>query len=651
LTLQAGQLFAGRYTIREEVGKGGMAHVYRAFDTRLHRDVALKIMAAHLGSDISFKRRFEREARIVARLNHSNIVTVYDSDSHDETLYIVMEYIEGRSLHAILKEHGAPGLGYAVSILEPLCEALDYAHHQGAIHRDVKPHNVMVASDGRVLLTDFGIAQPSDADTERLTQTGTFIGTLEYIAPEQFETSQRADARSDLYALGIVAFEIITGRVPFSGNTVQLIAAHTQKPPPPPSSINPDLPRQLDGIFVRALAKSPEARFQRGADFIHALRTLTTQYDFPLASRSELASLATAGGRVAEHTTIGLGVAPTPAAQLPPISPHDAARPGNNAPIAQQANQPPSPPSDPPPHALDPHPEPAQIEETESGTTARRNIVLLLVGALLIGVLVALPTLMSWIASAGGNTTPTPLMVFPTDTATATPIPTATPVPPAATPIPTATPVPPTDTPIPTATPVPPTDTPIPTATPVPPTATPIPTATPVPPTDTPIPTATPVPPTATPAITPTEPLTNTYPSPASEYPLPSEGVTQQTTQETATPPTQTESTQSLVFFSSTTPSPLIDQRRDCTKHPYIRSTPREEPFTAIPIYTWGAVPRETQASGLPHCKRDTRAPRSSPPNVNRYLQPPDLHITHRIEYNVLIIALLTSQGEKKPGS
>jgi eukaryotic-like serine/threonine-protein kinase len=237
----------GRYEIRSELGRGGMARVYQALDTQLQRTVAIKVLAAQLSLDPEFVRRFQREASTAASLGHPAIVKIYDFGEQDGLHYIAMEYVAGRSLHAILEERTTLGLGFAISLLAPVASALDYAHSRGSVHRDIKPHNIMIDRAGRVLLTDFGIAQTPDADSERLTRTGVFMGTPEYISPEQAE-ARRVDGRSDLYSLGVVAYEIITGRVPFSGATPQLIVAHAQLPPPPPTSVAAHLPGELDTV-------------------------------------------------------------------------------------------------------------------------------------------------------------------------------------------------------------------------------------------------------------------------------------------------------------------------------------------------------------------------------------------------------------------
>ncbi|RRR73553.1 MAG: serine/threonine protein kinase [Candidatus Viridilinea halotolerans] len=287
----------GRYEIRAELGRGGMARVYRALDTTLQRQIALKVLAAQLSLDDEFVRRFEREATTAGNLRHHAIVTIYDVGEQDGLYYIAMEYVAGRSLHAILEERITLGLGFAISLLDPVAQALDYAHAKGAVHRDIKPHNILIGHDGRVLLTDFGIAQTTESSNERLTRTGIFMGTPEYIAPEQAEAGL-VDGRSDLYALAIVAYELITGRVPFSGSTPQLIVAHAQLPPPPPTSIAAHLPSDLDPIFARALAKRPEERFASGSAFVANLREVAQRYGTPLASRDQVAGLATASGEL-----------------------------------------------------------------------------------------------------------------------------------------------------------------------------------------------------------------------------------------------------------------------------------------------------------------------------------------------------------------
>lgn len=335
----------GRYQIQEEIGRGGMARVYKARDTLLQRTVALKILAPQLAVDPEFARRFEREAITAANLRHPNIVLIFDVGEEDGIRYIAMEFVEGRTLHAIIQEQGALGLGPAVAIVEGVGAALDYAHRQGAIHRDIKPHNVMLDVDGRVLLTDFGIAQPPDQGegAERLTRTGVFMGTPEYISPEQ-ASAQRLDGRSDLYSLGITVYEVLTGRVPFAGATPQLIVAHVQEPPPPPTSVDPDLPWELDAVIERALAKRPDNRFATAQAFAEALRIVARKRGYTPTTKAQLAAYArppnTAGqptiavSRDATQRRASSAPAASDASQpanvrvdVPPVRPAPASRP------------------------------------------------------------------------------------------------------------------------------------------------------------------------------------------------------------------------------------------------------------------------------------------------------------------------------------
>jgi serine/threonine-protein kinase len=308
----------GRYTIQEEIGRGGMARVYRAQDTQLKRTVAIKVLLPQLAVDPEFAQRFEREAVTAANLRHANIVTIYDVGEQDGLRYIAMEYVRGRTLHAIIDERGALGLGYALTIVGPVAAALDYAHRQGAVHRDIKPQNIMIDVDGRVLLTDFGIAQPPESGSgERLTRTGIFMGTPEYISPEQ-ASAQRVDGRSDLYSLGIATYEVITGNVPFSGATPQLIVAHAQKPPPPITTQDSDLPLELDRVMARILAKRPDQRYASGAEFIDDLRGVVRSYGIAVATPRQLAGLVPAPST---DTTVARQPAPAPPLASPPAAP------------------------------------------------------------------------------------------------------------------------------------------------------------------------------------------------------------------------------------------------------------------------------------------------------------------------------------------
>ena len=231
----------GKYEIIEELGRGGFATVYRARDVELERVVALKVLHPHYAEDKQFVDRFRQEARAAARLRHPHIVTVYETGEADGQLYIAMEYLPGRTLQALLDAEGALFLERALPILEQVAEALDYAHAQGVVHRNVKPGNVMVeqAAEGvRATLTDFGLVKALAASTA-LTSRGTLLGSPEYMSPEQADPQRAGEVgpAADRYALGVVAYQMLTGRVPFPGNTPATLYAHEHKPVPPPRSL------------------------------------------------------------------------------------------------------------------------------------------------------------------------------------------------------------------------------------------------------------------------------------------------------------------------------------------------------------------------------------------------------------------------------
>lgn len=303
----------GKFLIQQEIGRGGMARVYRALDTVLQRPVALKVLAPTLSADPEFARRFEREAITAANLRHPAIVTIFDVGEADGLRYIAMEYIGGRTLSAVLEEHGKLGIPLTIAIVAPVAEALDFAHQNGMVHRDVKPHNIMLDTDGRVLLTDFGIAIDPSEGGERLTRTGIFMGTPEYISPEQAQ-AQPLGGRSDLYSLGIVTYEMLAGQVPFSGGTAQQIMAHVYQAPPSISTIDPNSPPELDQIFARVLAKDPNQRFERAGNLVEALRFIARRYGMSTASRDDVAALAIPRNSSAGQATVAMR---TPASGYP----------------------------------------------------------------------------------------------------------------------------------------------------------------------------------------------------------------------------------------------------------------------------------------------------------------------------------------------
>jgi serine/threonine-protein kinase len=257
----ATRIYSGRYEIVEHLARGGMAEVYIAHDRVLDRRVALKVLFPEFSSDRSFVERFRREARSAAALNHPNVVSVYDTGEEDGTYFIVMEYVEGRTLRDIIRSEGPLLAQRAADIGADIAAALAFAHRNGVIHRDVKPGNVLIDRSGRVKVTDFGIARAGDTQ-ENLTQTGAVMGTATYFSPEQAQGGP-IDPRSDVYSLGVVLYEMVTGRPPFSGDSPVAIAyQHVRETAPAASSLNPDVPADLEACIRKALAKNPVNRYQ-----------------------------------------------------------------------------------------------------------------------------------------------------------------------------------------------------------------------------------------------------------------------------------------------------------------------------------------------------------------------------------------------------
>jgi eukaryotic-like serine/threonine-protein kinase len=263
--MEPNQPLSGRYELSHLVARGGMAEVYRAHDRLLDRPVALKILFPELSVDRAFVERFRREAQAAANLSHPNIVPVFDWGEDGGTYFIVMEFIDGRALSSILRTAGPMHPDRAAEIGADVAIALAYAHRHGVIHRDVKPGNVLITEDGIVKVTDFGIARAINTE-ESLTQTGAVMGTATYFSPEQAE-GMGVDARSDIYSLGVVLFEMVTGRPPFMGDTPVAVASkHVRENPPAPRDINPSVPPDLEAIILKCLAKSPEYRYATGDD-------------------------------------------------------------------------------------------------------------------------------------------------------------------------------------------------------------------------------------------------------------------------------------------------------------------------------------------------------------------------------------------------
>ncbi|MER6672205.1 protein kinase [Streptomyces sp. NPDC000983] len=262
-------LAAGRYQLRDLLGEGGMASVHLAYDAVLDRQVAIKTLHTELGREQAFRERFRREAQAVAKLTHTNIVSVFDTGEDDvdgmTMPYIVMEYVEGRPLGSVLDEdvrqQGAMPADKALKVTADVLAALEISHEMGLVHRDIKPGNVMVTKRGVVKVMDFGIARAMQSGVTSMTQTGMVVGTPQYLSPEQ-ALGRGVDARSDLYSVGIMLFQLVTGRLPFEADSPLAIAyAHVQEEPVAPSSVNRSLPPAVDALVARALRKNPNERF------------------------------------------------------------------------------------------------------------------------------------------------------------------------------------------------------------------------------------------------------------------------------------------------------------------------------------------------------------------------------------------------------
>jgi beta-lactam-binding protein with PASTA domain/predicted Ser/Thr protein kinase len=272
-----GQVLSNRYEVLARVGEGGMAVVYRARDTLLGRMVALKVLRSQYASDLEFVERFRREAQTAASLSHPNVVNIYDVGQEDDIYFIVMEYVEGRNLKEIIRQEGPLPNRTAVVFAREICRALEAAHRLNLTHRDVKPHNILITSDGRVKVTDFGIARA--AATSSLTETGTVIGSVHYFSPEQAR-GEPVGTASDIYSLGVVCYEMVTGHVPFSGDSPVAVALmHIQEPPKPPRQLNPQVSPEFERIILKAMSKSESDRYASATAMLRDLRALSEVYE------------------------------------------------------------------------------------------------------------------------------------------------------------------------------------------------------------------------------------------------------------------------------------------------------------------------------------------------------------------------------------
>ena len=269
------EVLGERYQLQDPIGRGGMATIYRGRDLRMDRVVAIKVLREVYSTDAKFVARFQQEAKAASALQHPNIVQVYDYGQTDGNYYIVMELIEGTDLRRYLRGRGVLDVDRSVIIAHDVALGLGAAHRRGIVHRDVKPQNILVGRDGSIKLTDFGIASVyKDINAERLTTTGMTLGTVQYYAPEQAQ-GEIVSPAADVYALGIVMYEMLTGRTPFDGdNPVAVAMQHIQDPPTPPRQLNPNIPPALEEIILRCLEKVPEMRFRDGSELARALETL-----------------------------------------------------------------------------------------------------------------------------------------------------------------------------------------------------------------------------------------------------------------------------------------------------------------------------------------------------------------------------------------
>jgi serine/threonine protein kinase/ligand-binding sensor domain-containing protein len=329
----------GAYQIVEQIGQGGMATVFKAYQPSVDRYVAIKILPSHLTEDESFVGRFTREARTLARLEHPHILPVYDYGEQEGTTYLVMRYVEAGTLKDLITQEGPMEPAKAARVMDQVGRALDHAHGQGVVHRDIKPSNILIDEQGNIFLTDFGIAKLV-ADTAQFTASGAIIGTPAYMSPEQ-SMGQPVDHRCDIYSLGVVLYELVTGRVPFEAETpLAVLLKHINDPLPLPRQIKPDLPEAVERAILKAMAKAPEDRFQSAGAMIDALAE---------------AVAAPPAGKVAATT-----VAWQPDDSAPPAMDEATPRPAVDMATPAPARTPPAPADTTPPPALDSTPSQAE---------------------------------------------------------------------------------------------------------------------------------------------------------------------------------------------------------------------------------------------------------------------------------------------------
>src|SRR5215217_4504874 len=309
-------LFDGRYRIVRKLGAGGMANVYLAEDQELGRRVAIKILDDRHAGDDQFIERFRREAKNAAGLSHANIVSIYDRGEAEGTYYIAMEYLDGRSLKELILSRGAAPPRIAIEYARQILAALRFAHRHGVVHRDIKPHNIMVDAEGRLTVTDFGIARAEQAGSSQMTEAGSIIGTAQYLSPEQARGAP-VDQRSDIYSVGVLLYELLTSSVPFTGDTpVEIAMKHLSAVPEAPSKKRPDVPRGLDLAVVRALAKDPDDRFQSAEEMDAELARI--EQGFRVSDETADAATAVLAGAGIASTAVRKAPVVTTGAYRPP---------------------------------------------------------------------------------------------------------------------------------------------------------------------------------------------------------------------------------------------------------------------------------------------------------------------------------------------